>query len=84
MIDGHMMKPSGLCKGMPECCLHYITTLGAAGEYECANYTWKEMQTQPEFSHALRWTFDEISNLFRTNYLQFNDAVSHMLLTVWK
>lgn len=64
-----------------------ITTPKAAWEYECAlscANTWKEMQTQPECSHAGRWTFEKTANLFTTNYLQFNDAASHMLFMVRK
>lgn len=38
------------------------------------------METQPESSHARWWTSGEISNVFTSRYLQFNDAVSHSFL----
>lgn len=87
MNDGRTMKSSGLCKGTPDCHLRCITARKAARDYECAPScadSWKEMQTQPKCSHAHRWTFEKPANLFTTNYLQFNDAVSHMLFMVWK
>lgn len=79
-----MVISTGLCEGMPDCHPQCISALGASREYEYASYTCKEMETQPEFSHACQWTSEEISNVFRINYLQPNDAVSHRLLMVWK